>query len=434
MNFVSTRGRAEPAALSQALSAGLAPDGGLYVPEALPAMDGDTLRSARTLPELARRLLRPFFAGDLLAPALDAIVEAAFDFPCPLVPLADRAGASAVLELFHGPTAAFKDFGARFLAECLARIPGPPMRTVLVATSGDTGGAVAAAFWRRAGVRVVILYPDGKVSERQAHQLCSFGDNVQAFAVQGSFDDCQALAKQALSDPALVQRLGLTSANSISLGRLLPQAVYHAWAAACFAREYDCAPGLLVPTGNLGNALAAILARSCGLPLGDVVLCVNANRTLVDFLADSFARPRAAIPTIANAMDVAAPSNLERLRWWFPRHAELVRGIGAEARDDAAIRAALLEAHARYGYLACPHTATALGALMARRDAGDASPWIAVSTAHPAKFEQVVEPLVGHAIEVPRALQEMLARPAQRQSIAAEYAAFKRVLASDAPM
>ncbi len=318
MNYLSTRGKATPASLSAALAAGLASDGGLYVPEHLPRFTPADFDGADTLPQVAARLLAPFFAGDPLEAELDAICHEALDLPLPLTPVADDK--TFLLELFHGPTAAFKDFGARFLAACMARLAdaGSATRTVLVATSGDTGAAVAAAFHRRPGFRVVILYPDGKVSPRQAHQLGCFGDNVHAFKLAGHFDDCQRLVKQALADRDLAQRLHLTSANSISLGRLLPQMSYYALASLQHWRKSRRKLGFIVPTGNLGNALACLLARDCGLPIGPITLATNANRVLADFFAGDDYAPRPSLATLANAMDVGAPSNFERLRWFHP--------------------------------------------------------------------------------------------------------------------
>jgi threonine synthase len=442
VNFVSTRGAAAPVTLSEALSRGLADDGGLYVPETLPRFSPDEFAAPGgfELHEVATRLLAPFFAGDALEPELRAIVRAAFDIPCPLVPLSEPGGTSALLELFHGPSAAFKDFGARFLAQCMSRFGGsgfsrepPQTRTVLVATSGDTGGAVAAAFHRRPRVRVVVLYPKGLISTRQEQQLTSFGDNVSAFAVAGRFDDCQALVKRGLNDTALVARHGLTSANSISLGRLLPQLSYYAWASLEFRSRHGADPGFLIPTGNLGNALACVLVRAMGLPIGDIVFCLNANRVIADFLALGEYAPAASIATIANAMDVGAPSNLERLRWWYPDAAALARQVSAASFPDAAIRAAIVAARQRYGVVVCPHTATALAELMRRRDAGDHAAWVAVATAHPAKFETVVEPLLGLTVELPPALAGLLSRPSRRTELRCDYQAMIRALDSLSP-
>lgn len=427
MRYVSTRGNAPATSLSQALTQGLAPDGGLYVPETFPSpRPGRPDGSA--LPQVAEWLLAPFFDADPLAAELPAICAESLDLPVPLAPSNDPD--LFVLELFHGPTAAFKDIGARFLAACLARLRGPaaPPLTILVATSGDTGSAVAAAFHRRAGFRVVVLYPDGRVSPRQAHQLGAFGDNVSAFRVQGSFDDCQALVKQAFADPALRQRVPLSSANSISLGRLLPQMSYYA-AAALRWQMLDSEPlNLAIPTGNLGNALAALWARRLGLPIGDIALATNANRVLTEFLASGEYRPRASLATLANAMDVGAPSNLERLRHGWTTPEALRAAVSAAAFDDAELQRVMREAPTRYGHTVCPHTAAALALAEQRRAGGDRRPWAIVATAHPAKFESVVEPCVGRALPVPPALAELLARPAQATPLAACYADFAEVL------
>ncbi|AKC85577.1 threonine synthase [Pseudoxanthomonas suwonensis] len=420
MNFVSTRNSAPAASLSAAIAAGLAPDGGLYVPAKLPA--GRDLQPGDSLAATTTTLLAPFFEGDALAPELAAICAEALDFPVPLKPLATPG--DHVLELFHGPTAAFKDVGARFLAASLARIRHGEDRplTILVATSGDTGAAVAAAFHGQPGLRVVVLYPDGRVSPRQAHQLGCFGGNVSALRVAGSFDDCQALVKRALGDAQLQAQVPLSSANSISLGRLLPQMSYYAHAAlahrAATGRELD----FVVPTGNLGNALAAILARAQGVPLGRIVLATNANRVLPEYFAGDAWLPRASVATLANAMDVGAPSNFERLRWLYAGDdAALRTAFTAVSVDDATIRATIRARWERHGEVFCPHTATAVHVLDTLRAEGIDGDWAVAATAHPAKFESVVEPLVGHAVEVPPALAELLARPAHAEPVPPEY-------------
>lgn len=425
MNYLSTRGEAAPAPLSGAIAAGLAPDGGLYVPETLPRFAVTDFDGAEELPQVAARLLAPFLAGDALAPELAAICADALNLPAPLRPLAD--GHSFVLELFRGPTAAFKDFGARFLAVAMARLGDGRTRTVLVATSGDTGAAVAAAFHQRPGFRVVILYPDGKVSPRQAHQLGCFGDNVQALRVDGRFDDCQRLVKQALADPALAAA-HLTSANSISLGRLLPQMSYYALASLRHWRQTGRALGFIVPTGNLGNALACLLARDCGLPVGPIVLANNANRVLADFFHGADYTPRNSRATLANAMDVGAPSNFERLRWWYPDAAMLRRQLAADWVADAEIRDTIARWHTEKGVVLCPHTACAARALERLRGAGDGRDYAIAATAHPAKFDSVVEPLIGVPVPVPPALQALLDRAASAEPMQTDYAAFKRTL------
>lgn len=336
-----------------------------------------------------------------------------------------------MLELFHGPTAAFKDFGARFLAQCLTRLRRGEDRplTILVATSGDTGAAVAAAFHRVPNLRVIVLYPDGRVSPRQAHQLGCFGDNVAALRVAGSFDDCQALVKQALNDAELQAEAPLSSANSISLGRLLPQMSYYAHAALAHSATTGNALNFVVPTGNLGNALAAILARALGVPLDHIVLATNANRVLPDYFHGRRYAPQASVATIANAMDVGAPSNFERLRWLYHGDDEALRAsFTASAVDDAAIREVIARRFAEHGEIFCPHTATAIKVLEDLRAAGEGGDWAVAATAHPAKFESVVEPLIGRAVEIPPALNDLLQRPAHAEPVPAQYDALKRAI------
>ena len=428
MKFHSTRGNSPPTSLSAALVAGLAPDGGLYVPESLPRFTASDFDADSSLAAVTTRLLAPFVADDALASELPAICVEAFNFDAPLKTTAITG--THVLELFHGPTAAFKDFGARFLAACMQHLrkPDSPPLTIVVATSGDTGAAVAAAFHRRRGLRVVILYPEGRVSPRQAHQLGCFGDNVRTLRVDGSFDDCQRLVKQALGDTSLQARMPLSSANSISLGRLLPQMAYHAQASLTHWRTHHTALNLVVPTGNLGNALAAMLARACGLPIGHIALATNANRVLAAFFAGAEYAPRPSVATLANAMDVGAPSNFERLRWLYPDDAALRAAFEVHAVDDDVIRTTIREAPARYGSVFCPHTACAAHVLERQRERGADGDWAIVATAHPAKFEQIVEPLIGRALEVPQALADLLARSAHAELMPADYNAFRERL------
>jgi len=431
MNFISTRGHTPPTPIDTALIAGLAPDGGLYVPEHLPALALPPPKA--TLGETAHAALAPYFTHSTLREQLADICRDAFSFDAPLRPLTGPG--DYLLELFHGPTAAFKDYAARFLARALGalRDPAAPPTTIVVATSGDTGAAVAAAFHQRPGFNVVILYPDGKVSPRQAHGLGCWGDNVRAFRVNGSFDDCQRLVKQALGDTELRREVALGSANSISLGRLLPQAAYYAHSALHHRANHGRALNYIIPTGNLGNACAAVLARTMlsqngAAPIGEIRLACNANDTLPRYFsgADYAAQPTRA--TLANAMDVGAPSNFERLRHWHSSDAALRAGFFAESVDDATITDTLRHAPERHGIVACPHTATALKLLQNLRNTGDTRDWAIAATAHPAKFEQIVEPLVGHAVEPPPALAESLARPAHAELMAADSAAFARIL------
>ncbi|GAB1597052.1 threonine synthase [Lysobacter sp. PAGU 2638] len=422
---MSTRGNAPAVDVDSALAAGLAPDGGLYVPETIPRTTG--IDPAGGLARTAAALLAPYFEDSRIAAALPAICDDAFDFPAPLRRLDND---TFVLELFHGPTAAFKDFGARFLARAVGALRRPDDRetTILVATSGDTGAAVAAAFHRRPGFRVVVLYPDGRVSPRQAHGLGCWGDNVRALRVDGTFDDCQRLVKQALSDTALRERITLGSANSISLGRLLPQAAYYAQSSLAFHRERGQPLNVVVPTGNLGNATACWLARRMGLPIGDIVLACNANDVLPRYFAGEDYTPAPTRATLANAMDVGAPSNFERLRHGHASDADLRDAMRAVSVDDAGILAAIDAHHARHDEAICPHTATGFDVLARLRANGDARPWAVVATAHPAKFETIVEARLGRRVDPPPALAACLARPANAEPMAASYDALVDVL------
>jgi threonine synthase len=417
MKFVSTRGQSPAVTFGAALTQGLAPDGGLYVPEQWPSIPPGAFDSASTLPEVAEVFLKPFVEGDAIAGEIAAIARDAFDFPAPLVPVTAD-GKLSVLELFHGPTAAFKDFGARFLAACMSRLRKDANRplNILVATSGDTGGAVAAAFHRRPGVVVSVLFPKGLVSPTQERQLTCWGDNVHSFRVSGTFDDCQRLVKEAFVDPALKSRFELSSANSINLGRLLPQAVYYAATSLAVHRQHGVAADFVIPSGNLGNSVACIWARRLGLPIGRVVLAHNENRTVPDFLETGVWRPRASVPTLASAMDVGSPSNMERLRALFP-DVEAVRGaVRACSVSDAEIRSRITtdfqQYRGQYGKPWCPHTATAAEVHARMSDKSrESRRWVIVSTAHPAKFREIVEPLIGQRIEMPESLAKLFSRP-----------------------
>lgn len=415
MQFRSTRGT-ETVNLDQALVNGLAADGGLYVPVDLPRFDQQDFAGATALQDVAGVLLEPFFAGSTLHADLPGILAETFHFPVPLTPLPGQHGTAEILELYHGPTAAFKDVGAGFLAACLSRLDADAAAplTILVATSGDTGGAVAAAFDQRRGMRVVLLFPDGRVSTRQAQQLTCWSDNVLSLAVQGSFDDCQRLVKAAMANASLSAQFRFSSANSINIGRLLPQATYYAHASLQHFRNTGRKPGFIIPTGNLGNAHACVMARSMGLPIGAIVLATNANRTIADYLATLEWRPRASVQTLATAMDVGDPSNMERLRGLLGDAEQLRREIEVYVVEDAQIRAAIREDFASFGFATCPHTATATHVWRhLSAEARSATDWVIVATAHPAKFETIVEPLIGTRVELPAELAAILSKPSR---------------------
>ena len=428
--YRSSRGTAAPCRFSEALRQGLAPDGGLYVPVSWPRLEVEDFGAVDALPAVGARLLAPFLGGDRLQAELPRLTAEAFSFPAPLVPL-DSAGRLSVLELFHGPTAAFKDFGAGFLAACFARLrtPHEPTLTILVATSGDTGGAVAAAFHERPGIEVAVLFPKGLVSPTQERQLTCWGGNVRSLAVRGTFDDCQRLVKEAFRDATLAAGRSLTSANSINLGRLLPQSVYYAATSLAVWRTHGERASFIVPSGNLGNALACLWAREAGLPIGDVVLAHNANRTVPDYLESGVWQPRPSTPTLASAMDVGDPSNMERLRTLYPQLEALRSAVSACSVTDDEIRARIRRGYRQYGQIWCPHTATAAEA-WERLPSGlrGGRRWVLVATAHPAKFREIVEPLIGREVAMPPALARLFARPAECVAIDANLSALRAVL------
>ncbi|MBT8103894.1 MAG: threonine synthase [Gammaproteobacteria bacterium] len=419
MNYYSTRGLG-PVTLDHALKKGIADDGGLFLPEKLPVFDDDAFNDSDSIPQVASVLLRPFFHGSALAGDLEAILAETFSFPMPVTDVSSAERHVGLLELYHGQTAAFKDVGAGFLAACLSRLedePASPL-TILVATSGDTGGAVAAAFDGRPGMRVVVLFPEGRVSERQAHQLCCWSDNVLSLEVKGSFDDCQALVKAAMADPDLSAAHRFSSANSINIGRLLPQSTYYADASLRHYRRTGNKPGFIIPTGNLGNAFACIMAREMGLPIGPIILATNANRTIADYFETLEWLPRASLQTLASAMDVGDPSNMERLRKLVGDAEVLRERLGVLSVSDAEIETAIRQDYRDFGFATCPHTATATHTLrQLDDDLASAHDWILVATAHPAKFETIVEPIIGDTVPLPPELEEILARPARAVTI-----------------
>jgi len=427
MRFISTRDPRQRATFSEALQSGLAPDGGLYVPEPIACFRDvphllDMGFAARSLEILHRLLGEEFSLEELEVPVLEA-----FDFPVPLAKVSDRVHA---LELFHGPTLAFKDFGARFLAGMLALVgskEAPRLRTVLTATSGDTGAAVAHAFWKQRGCRVMVLYPAGRVSELQERQFATLGGNVLAYAVEGSFDDCQALVKGCFQDQALAQAINLTAANSINVARLLAQILYYFEGVARLrAQGLRDAPVISVPCGNFGNLYAGLLAKAMGLPVKAFVVACNQNRTVPDYLESGEYRPRPSIRTLSNAMDVGSPSNWERVEHHFKGSLAAMReALRWGSLDDQATRRAMWELH-HYGYLPDPHGAVAYGVLEERRGLGETG--IFLATAHPAKFGDLLKRDMNLELEVPPALAETLEKPILAKTLPNDLALLKQAL------
>lgn len=420
MKFLSTRGQCPAVNYSLALKAGLAPDGGLYVPESFPQFDPSQwitkTKEDLTLAKLGREIFTQFLGQESSGhrAEISSLCESAFPFPTPLVAFSKN---TSILELFHGPTAAFKDVGARFLAQCLGYLndqnPSSEIQTVLVATSGDTGGAVAAAFHKKPGFEVFVLFPKGRISPRQEKQLTCWGNNVRAIAVNGTFDDCQRLVKeafQAFRTSDQNQTRSFTSANSINIGRILPQSFYYALSSLLHYQKTGEAPGFIIPSGNLGNSIGALWAKEMGFPIREIVLACNANRPIPEYLKTGTWKPHSTIATLANAMDVGNPSNIERIFHLYPEFHQLKKVVRAFSVSDDDIRKTIAEDWKNSGYAWCPHSATAA---FIRKQLPQDEHWMIVATAHPAKFESIVEPLIGKAVEIPPALEALLSLPSK---------------------
>ena len=419
MKFVSTRDpKGDPWTFPDALFQGLAPDGGLFVPQEVPPMDPDALARLRrntfadTGAAVAAHLLGSAMDPDLV----EEVARSALDFPVPVTSLSPSEN---LLELFHGPTLAFKDVGARFTARMMARLKEPREQpvVVLVATSGDTGGAVASAFHGLQGIEVVVLYPESGVSQVQAAQFTTLGGNVHALAVSGTFDDCQALLKWALQDAALANNVALTTANSINVGRLLPQAFYyvHAWGAVTGGRGNVV---FSVPSGNFGNLTAGLLARRLGVPVSVLMAATNANRIVPHYLETGEWTPRPSVATLSTAMDVGNPSNFERVLHLFGGSVDRVRNaMVATSWTDQETADCIESVYLETGTILDPHTAVAVLGLRSARSHDPVAPGIALATAHPAKFGDRLEPLIGRRPALPPLLEQALSAPRRDSEI-----------------
>jgi threonine synthase len=391
MKFISTSNALLKAGFKEAVLSGLAADGGLYVPEQIPEIKDQffTELHCLTTHELAFQLLFPFVNEDLTEDQLKRIIECTFQFDFPLVHL--PSSGIQILELFHGPTWAFKDVGARFLAACLSTWSGGNQKQIiLVATSGDTGGAVANGFFKQDGIEVVILYPKDKISPLQEYQIAGLGGNITALAVDGTFDDCQRMVKSAFNDKVLRSGINITSANSINIARWLPQMIWYAVAWKAMQRE-GVDTSVSIPSGNYGNIAAAFLACAMGLQFKEILAAHNANDTIPRFLHYGIYSPGMTISTLANAMDVSDPSNFVRLRYLKQFEAsEFTPAFSAETVSDDQIIEAIRTCWKRHQYLLDPHTATAWYVLNQKGANG-----IVVSTAHPFKFKEVIIKALG---------------------------------------
>jgi threonine synthase len=430
MKWVSSRGESPPVSFIDALFAGTAPDGGLYMPERLDPLPERSLEALRAGPDIvdtATCVGSHLFRDEITSAGLRPLVADALDFPVPLTQVTERVW---VLELFHGPTLAFKDVGARVQARLLHHFTDGTPLTILVATSGDTGSAVAQAFHRVPDTRVVVLYPEGQVSDVQEAQMASLGDNITAVAVRGTFDDCQRLVKQAFADDELRGHVWVTPANSINLGRLLPQVFYY-FVLARLTAAGDGGPVVSVPSGNFGNLTAGLIAKRIGLAVSGFVAASNVNDAVPEFLRTGRYEPRPSIRTVANAMDVGAPSNFERVQALYAGHPDqLRREIRGFAYDDARVVREIGEVYRRHGYLLDPHSAIGWLALEEALRADTGARGVFLATAHPAKFREIVEPAIGASVALPPALADALQRPRRSIPMDVDYGALSSLLRS----
>ncbi|MDR0554552.1 MAG: threonine synthase [Treponema sp.] len=453
MRYYSTRSRGEGVNFSTAALTGLAPDGGLFVPEVIPAYPEAVRASLGSMDfrDIALETIKPYVYPEISGSTLEDLVQGAYPFTAPLVPVGDR----LALELFHGPTAAFKDFGARFMSRAfsfLRRNEERPLR-ILTATSGDTGGAVADGFFGVPGIFVTVLYPKGRVSPLQERQIAGLGGNIGAVAVEGNFDDCQRLVKAAFADERLRKRICLSSANSINVARLIPQTVYYAAGAGrAFAGLTDAdgeatprkagsarlVPGaafhgpvkgepltLAAPSGNFGNLTAGLYALKMGAPIRGFIAATNINKTVPDYLESGHYEARPSLPTISNAMDVGDPSNFERIaaHWPYEELRRIVRGVSV---TDEETRQTIAGVYRQTGYFLDPHSAVGWKAADTAVNAGFGATAV-LATAHPAKFSETVEPLTG-PIPVPPSLKTVMEREVRAQTIPAELSALITIL------
>ena len=476
MRYYSTKNKKQDFSFTQAALTGLAPDGGLFIPQIIPSYRKTVKNSlyAMSFLEIAYETILPYVEGEMPCTILEELCTEAFPFTAPLIPIntgtdtVKSSGLTAwpfplVLELFHGPTAAFKDFGARFMARTfswLRRGEDRPLR-ILVATSGDTGGAVADGFFGVQGISVTILYPKNRVSELQEKQIAGFAsveaeNNISALAVEGSFDDCQALVKSAFGDTVLKERLSLSSANSINISRLIPQAVYYAAAAGkaqagCWDNDGEATPrtaaasvntgfaapagsphpiSFCVPSGNFGNLTAGLYALSMGAPIAGFIAATNSNKTVPDYLENGEYKTRPSQTTISNAMDVGAPSNFERMaaHWNLDQLRRMIRGISV---TDDETRQTIAEVYRNYGYYLDPHGAVGWTAVQKLHNSAATDKKMAVlATAHPAKFPETVENITG-PVPVPASIQKALDRNARSLTIPADISVLRDILLSE---
>jgi len=429
MLYYSTRKNAPAAILKEAVIKGLAPDGGLYMPEQMGRLSEDFFKRMYDMDfqEIALKIAAHFLGGDVPVSELKRMVYDTLDFPIPLVHIHDRL---FTLELFHGPTMAFKDVGARFMARLLGYFTHCDRQevNVLVATSGDTGSAVANGFYKIPGIRVFVLYPKGLVSVLQEKQFTTLGENITAIEVEGTFDDCQSMVKQAFADEDLNRHMKLTSANSINWTRLLPQSFYYFWGVAQLGRntgDIVCA----VPSGNFGNICAGLIAKRLGLPITHFIAATNVNDVVPQYLQSGNFIPRQSVATIANAMDVGNPSNFVRIvDLYHGSYEDILNDVEGFVCTDEQIRTTIKSVYSNHGYLLDPHGAIGYRALKTSLDNSPSSAGFFIETAHPAKFAEIVESIIDKKITLPPNLARFTGGIKQTIELPATFDALKEFL------
>jgi threonine synthase len=422
MNYFSTNNQSSSVNFKDATIKGLAPDKGLYFPEMIPEIESEFFKNITQFSkeEIAFKVIEPYVGNVIPADELRRIVAETVNFDFPLIAVEENIFS---LELFHGPTLAFKDVGARFMSRCLSYFVKDNSRkvTVLVATSGDTGGAVANGFYDAEGVDVVILYPSGKVSSVQELQLTTLGKNIRALEVDGTFDDCQSLVKQAFADESLNKEIFLTSANSINVARWLSQQFYYFFAYQAWPDKNN-PPVISVPSGNFGNICAGLLAHRTGLPVSHFIAACNANKVFTDYLQTQNYSPTESIATISNAMDVGSPSNFVRILQLFNNHFPDIKNlISSYSITDDETRKAIQEAYVKSDYLMDPHGAVAYVALKKYLQNCNNKTGLFLETAHPVKFYDVVEPVINEKISLPDSVKELLKLKKRSTKLAVNY-------------
>jgi threonine synthase len=429
MRLYSTKNKAIHVSLQEAVFKGLPEDNGLFMPALIPQLPSSFIQNLRdySFQEIGFEICRELFQGTIPEDELQQIINNAVTFPAPLVKLDED---KYILELFHGPSLAFKDFGARFMAQLMSYFNRENERelVILVATSGDTGGAVAAGFYNTPGIQVVILYPSGKVSNLQEKQLTTLGGNITAIEVDGTFDDCQALVKQAFLDQDLTQRIRLSSANSINIARLIPQSFYYFEAYKQLPERHGPVV-FCVPSGNFGNLTAGLFAKKMGLPIHQFIAATNANDVVPEYLVSGNFTPRPSVSTLSNAMDVGNPSNFTRmLDIYGSTWNTITKDIKGYAFNDTETAAVMSKVFKNLGYVLDPHGAVGYAALEMYQQDGQGTTGIVLETAHPSKFLPDVESILGEVIEVPERLAVLANKEKEATKLGVDFTAFKNWL------